>query len=162
MDGGYVGSMSRIVPDYRCYILFLPNLAELEHAAEDYVTERFWKFASSVGEDVLFTGVTRGDGLRETRQKFGIVKPTDAVFLILDTSPEDWVRDMDPLVCIHLPPSMPDSEVDELLRTLVDLSAKENFIGKVKRKQTMDSIKQKLEHLPSLGSAVRAILPWVR
>jgi hypothetical protein len=159
MDNGFVGILSHIPQGYRCYILFLPNETSLVGAAEEYIMRHFWEVASSVGEDVLFTGVVHGDGLVAARKRFNITTPTESAIVLLDMRPMDWDGDFDPIVIIPLATLKTEYDVLELLHLLVNVSKERNFIGKVKRKQTFEKVREYLGYLPTVGSLVKYVFP---
>lgn len=159
MDNGFVGNLEQAPRNYRCYILFLRNDTDLDGPAEIYVMREFWNVANSVGNDVLFTGVARGKGLLESRKKFGLETSQSSVIVLLDVPPDEWKQDQDPLVIIPLDKLKTEFAVLELLHMIVGATKKDNFIGKVKRKQTFDKLKEYLSYLKELGDLIKFIVP---
>ncbi len=159
MPNGYVGEESQIPQGYRCYMLFLANETALPGKAEEYIMRHFWEVASSVGEDVLFTGIVRGNNLAKARRRFGIVDATEAVILLFDVAPVDWSPTEDPMALIPLTSLKTEYDVLELLHLLVTVSKERNFIGKVKRQQTFAKVKEYLSYLPTVGGLVKYVLP---
>jgi hypothetical protein len=161
MDNGFVGVLDHIPAGYRCYILFLPNESFLDGVAESFIMRHFWEAASSMGTDVLFTGIVRGVGLLEARQAFDLKPVTVPYIVLLDTQPKDWVSGSDPLAAIPLGTLKTEYEVLELLHLLVTVSRERNFIGRVQRRRTFETVRQYLDYLPTIGSYVKYILPLV-
>ena len=159
MDNGFVGVLSQVQQGYRCYMLFLPNESTLNSPAEEYIMRYFWDVASFVGEEVLFTGLTRGNGLASARKNFGITETTESFILLLDIPPSDWKEERDPVVIIPLRALKTEYDVNELLHVLVEVTKKTNFIGKMKRKQTFEKVRQYLRHVPTVGKIVKYLIP---
>ena len=159
MDDGFVGVLTHIPDGYRCYMLFLPNETFLEGPAEEFIMTHFWEVASSVGDDVLFTGVVRGDGLTAARRAFGIKTSTESAIVLLDVRPSQWEDGIDPLVIIPLAKLKTEYDVLELLHVLVTVSKARNFIGKMKRKQTFAKVRQYLGYVPTVGKYIKYLLP---
>lgn len=156
---GIVGDISNLPRQYRCYILFIPNEMQLNGTAEQYLMRHFWEVASSVGNDVLFSGIVRGRGLVEARTKFGLSELVSSALLVFDVCPSDWVETQDPLVTIPLAGLKSEYDVFELLHLLVTVTKRENFIGRLKRKQTFDKAKELLQYLPTIGDMIKYAVP---
>jgi hypothetical protein len=159
MDNGFVGVLDHIPAGYRCYILFLPNESMLDGVAENFIMRHFWEAAASMGPDVLFAGLVRGEGLSEARRGFELDPGIESFFVLLDTRPTEWKAGLDPIAKIPLGPLKTEYEVLELLHLLVTVSRKPNFIGRVNRKETFDRVKQLLGYLPTIGSLIKFVLP---
>ncbi|MGB2803995.1 MAG: hypothetical protein WBD64_03735 [Candidatus Zixiibacteriota bacterium] len=148
MKGGFVGALEHFPDGYRCYIIFLPNETDIRTDAEKFVMDNFWHAASSTDDDVLFSGVIHGEGLREARRTFQVQKMDEGYFLILDTQPASWDSSNDPVVKIPLNELKNGYDVRVLMLTLLSISREDNFIGKLKRKQTFKRANEILSRLP--------------
>ncbi len=159
MDNGFVGILGHIPAGYRCYIIFLPNESSLDGTAETFIMRNFWEAAASMGKDVLFTGVVRGEGLAEAREAFGLERATEPYIVMLDVRPAEWEASEDPITTIPLGKLKTEYEVLELLHLLVTVSREQNFIGKMQRKKTLETVKQYLGYLPTIGDLIKQVIP---
>ena len=119
MEAGFLGRLEQFPNSFERYIVFLPNETQIPLRAETQVIKHFWDAANSTDDSVLFSGIAKGDGLIEAREKFNITEKSEPYFILLDKCPSEWNSMVDPIVKIPVGQFDNEDDVTHLLLSLV-------------------------------------------